>query len=77
MASGSIGTSTPIRRRILTTASCEPSREASIRSDSGSQTIRMATAISETMPPKMNRPGQFHLGRIQVESGPAKAPPKP
>ncbi len=77
MASGSVGVSTPIRRSVLITASCEPSRAASMRSDSGSHISNMATAAREIAPPKTNRPGQSQRGRIIVEIGPAKALPKP
>ncbi len=58
-------------------ASCDPSCDARVLSDSGSQTSRIATATSEITPPKMNRPGQSQRGRMTVEIGPAKALPKP
>ncbi len=77
MASGSVGGSTPIRRRVRVTASLESGRAASSLSDSGSQASRMPTATSEITPPKMNNPGQPQRGRMIVEMGPAKAVPKP
>ncbi len=77
MASGSVGGSTPIRRRVRVTASPASGRAASSLSDSGSHTSRIATAASEIAPPKVNSPGQPQRGRMMVEMGPAKAVPKP